>query len=131
MGTLSVDAKKLILDAWGDAFDLSGTPATLVFETAAHAAVATIELNDDAFAVAAEEGQSVVIYMNTDPDLADLSCAGNASPVTHVHLKSAAGTVYDTLLVDDAEGEGIGVVLTSLIYAATEKLFLDSGAYSL
>jgi len=131
MGTLTDSGKAALLNAWGALFDNSGgNHGQIVFETAAHAEVATVDLNDNAFAAASGSG-TVSIALVVSPAISDLDATGNASPITHAHLKTNAGAVMDDLVVDDAEGEGVDIVLTSLTYAAHEKLFIDSGSYEL
>jgi hypothetical protein len=83
--TLSNAAKDAMLDAL-DTY--VGTAATLEFQTAADAEVATLTLTNPAFAAAS--GGSMAL--DCDPDLTDSSATGSASAVTKFKIKVAGTT---------------------------------------
>jgi hypothetical protein len=83
--TLSNAAKDAMLDALDTHV---GTAATLEFQTAADAEVATLTLTNPAFAAAS--GGSMAL--DCDPDLTDSSATGSASPVTKFKIKVSGTT---------------------------------------
>lgn len=79
--------------ALADAFTtLLGAAATIEFQTAANAEVATISFNNPAFGSAVNG----VITADVDPALSDTNATGNASPMTKFLLKTGGTTLQAT-----------------------------------